>query len=261
MKNAYDAPEPEAQASWPDDALHHRLVGDWFHYQRKGGHRASTDDVVTAWHACRHGGRPGRYLDLGCGVGSVLLTVVHRLRPAYSLGVEAQGQSAKMLRRALGELPDPPAIELRNQDFRSLVEAQLEPFELITGSPPYFPIGTGVLPSDSQRRACRFEVRGGVEAYCDTAAPLLAPGGRLHLVFQTTWDARVLEAGAAAGLKLHGRADLFARADQANPFLTVYEFRKEDAAEVDVQRFSIRDADGTISERYAEVRASLGYER
>ena len=60
------APNPEG---WPEDAGRDRIIGDWHIWQRKGGHRTSTDDVLTAWFAAsRFGRRPERYLDLGCGV-------------------------------------------------------------------------------------------------------------------------------------------------------------------------------------------------
>ncbi|MBW2376977.1 MAG: hypothetical protein JRF55_13495 [Deltaproteobacteria bacterium] len=86
---------------WPEDAGRDRLIGDWHIYQRTGGHRTSTDDLITAWYAVhRNPDPPERYLDLGCGVGSVLLMVSHKLRPKIVLGVEAQAQSLMMARRA-----------------------------------------------------------------------------------------------------------------------------------------------------------------
>jgi len=94
-------------AGWPNDAGHDRLIGDWHAYQRTDGHRTSTDDLFTAWYAVHrqpHG--PARYLELGCGVGSVLLMVSHPLRPRSVLGVEAQAQSVAMARRVIAELPE-----------------------------------------------------------------------------------------------------------------------------------------------------------
>ncbi|HUH04733.1 MAG TPA: methyltransferase domain-containing protein, partial [Kofleriaceae bacterium] len=198
---------------WPADARRDRLIGDWHLHQRRGGHRTSTDDLVTAWFATsRTAGAPARYLDLGCGIGSVLLMTAHRLRPGASLGLEAQPQSVLMARRSIAELPPgAPPIEVACSDFRSWDPAGRE-FELITGSPPYFPLSAGVLPADAQRRGCRFEARGGIEAYCTTAASVLAPRGRFYIVFQTAGDERVLAAAAAAGLALHGRVDLHMRA-------------------------------------------------
>jgi tRNA1Val (adenine37-N6)-methyltransferase len=176
-------PHPaDAPADWPADVTHDRLIGDVFIYQRRGGHRTGTDDVLTAyWATQRTTLAPhDAYLDLGCGVGSVLLMTAHRARPAECVGVEAQAESVALASRAVRELPPGFApTRVVHSDFRELA---LGPrFALVTGSPPYFPTNAGVLPQDPQRLACRFELRGGVEAYCETAAATPAAAWALLL--------------------------------------------------------------------------------
>jgi tRNA1Val (adenine37-N6)-methyltransferase len=254
--------EPEEPTGWPSDAAADRLIGDWVLYQRRGGHRTSTDDMLTAWFAIhRHAAAsgPGRYLDLGCGVGSVLLMTAHRLKPGRCLGVEAQTQSVLMARRSVQERPPGgPDVEIVQSDLRDFDPGD-ERFELVTGSPPYFPIGTGILPDDAQRRACRFEVRGGVESYCETAARCLTATGRFYMVFQTKWDDRVLAAAEAAGLHITARVDARMREDREEPFLAVYEMSLKQAS---LSRFelSIRDVNGKVSPDYLAARRDLGVE-
>src|SRR6187455_1851685 len=51
------------------------LAGEWRILQRVDGHRWSLDDLVTAWVAfdeCAPS-PPDRLVDLGCGIGTVLL--------------------------------------------------------------------------------------------------------------------------------------------------------------------------------------------
>src|SRR3990170_4343828 len=59
------------------------LTGDWRIFQRVGGHRWSLDDLVTAHAAAAAvAAPPARALDLGCGVGSVLMMVAWRFPAA-----------------------------------------------------------------------------------------------------------------------------------------------------------------------------------
>eukprot|EP00124_Ichthyophonus_hoferi_P003274 Ihof_evm2s275 gene=Ihof_evmTU2s275 len=91
------------------------LTGDWRIYQPIGGHRYSTDDVVTAWYAVKEvrrllslpssepqGNNMGsptlRGLDLGSGLGSVLMMVLWQLPTISYIGVEAQEQSVMRAR-------------------------------------------------------------------------------------------------------------------------------------------------------------------
>ncbi len=249
-----------SEVEWPDDAVHNRLIGDWHIYQRRGGHRTSTDDLITAWLATQIAVRPvSRYLDLGCGIGSVMLMVAHALRPQETVGVEAQPQSVLLARRALEELGE-PSIQVRHGDLRALEKLdELGRFPLVTGSPPYFPIGTGVLPADPQRRACRFEVRGGVEVYCAAAAQTLADDGVFVLVFQTVWDERVQAAASAHGLAMFRRADFLMREGRDAPFLTVYAFRRgRDRGPVQREVITVRTAEGELTPGYQKLRDELG---
>ena len=75
--------------------------------------------------------------------------------------------------------------------------AASETFDLVLGSPPYFPLGTGIEGDHPQKVACRFELRGDIADYARVAARHLAPGGVFACVFPEDQRAR-LEAAARA---------------------------------------------------------------
>jgi tRNA1(Val) A37 N6-methylase TrmN6 len=184
--------------------------------------------------------------------------VSHKLRPTMAVGVEAQAQSVAMATRAIAELPEPGApIDVRCADFRD-VDFGSEPYDLITASPPYFPLDAGVLPDDPQRRACRFEERGGVEDYLDTAARLMGEQSRFYVVFQTRWSERVTTSATQHDLQLTGQADFFARADDSEPFLSVFEFSRQPEGSPHRFRCSVRDAEGEVTPEYQRIRLELG---
>jgi tRNA1Val (adenine37-N6)-methyltransferase len=265
----------------PADAERTLLVGGESLYQRKRGHRTSTDDVLVAARATQlvraeaaaSAGAialpPPRYLDIGCGIGSVLLLTAYALRPRLAWGIEAQAESVAMLRRTIAELSpglcESVALTIDHGDLREASVERLGSFPLITGSPPYFPLGTGVEPADPQRRACRFEVRGGVEAYTETAARLLSPDGRFVMVAQTALLARVEAelrrlAASPTPLALASRVDFRMREDRQESFLSVVELRRPEhaPATAPIDTMAIRTAQGSITDGYTALRAILG---
>src|SRR6185436_2010279 len=97
-------PPEDREALWPrpgEDLCW--LAGDWRILQQVRGHRFSLDDLVTAHLAARIAAAapPGRMLDLGCGIGSVLLLLAWRFPLARACGIEAQPLSAAMARRSI----------------------------------------------------------------------------------------------------------------------------------------------------------------
>jgi len=204
-----------------DDAI----AGDWRIWQRRRGHRYSLDDVATAWEATRDRPDARRCLDLGCGIGSVLLMVAWRLPEARLTGVEAQDESVDLARRNVERNGLEARVALVHRDLRdraltdSLPDA---PFDLVTGTPPYMPVGQGTPSPDPQRAHARMELRGGVEEYVAAAARLLAPDGTLVVCADARAPQRVLDAAAAAGLATLRRRDVIPRARAKGPLFTLW---------------------------------------
>ena len=65
------------------------LTRDYRLIQKLRGHRYSVDDMLVAHLACSRSEAPGRVLDLGCGLGSVLLIVAWANPGARLVGLEA----------------------------------------------------------------------------------------------------------------------------------------------------------------------------
>lgn len=69
-------------------------AGRWKIFQKIDRHRYSTDDLVTSWVACNESKRLGyispNMLDIGCGLGSVLMCNAWQLPTARCIGIEFQ---------------------------------------------------------------------------------------------------------------------------------------------------------------------------
>lgn len=156
-----------------------RLAGDWRIWQLRRGHRFSADDMLTAWLAADVAPGARRLLDLGAGIGSVGLMTLWRMDPAAHLTmVEAQEVSHQLARRTIVTNGLETRVEARHGDLRDPgVVPEADAFDLVTGSPPYIPLGKGVVSPVAQRAACRMELRGSILDYAQTAARAVRPDG------------------------------------------------------------------------------------
>jgi tRNA1(Val) A37 N6-methylase TrmN6 len=203
---------PSSLPSLEEEALtDDALAGDLRVFQRKHGHRYSLDDTLTARVAAQALPNAQRALDLGCGIGSVLLMLAHALPEARLFGLEAQAQSFALVTQNIARNRLQARVSAAHGDLRdgakldALVAENGGRFELVTGTPPYLPKEHGTLPPDSQKAHARFELRGGVEAYVAAAARVLAPGGTFVVCAGARGDERVYGAAREHGLYVHER--------------------------------------------------------
>jgi len=227
--------------------------------QRIDGHRSATDDVLAAWLAMGVAPpREARVLDLGCGHGTVTLLLSALLPEAEFTLIEAQAVSADLARRnlALNGLERRARViegDLREAPTDLLPSAG---FDLVTGTPPYMPEGSGRLPRDPQRAAARFELRGGIEEYCRVAARCVAPDGAVSMLMDAAQDGRCRLAFSAAGLPITGTLVVIPKAGLA-PRFRGYVGRPA-GGPLQARELVIRDPAGDLSEAMWAVRAAVG---
>ena len=228
-------------------------------FQRKKRHRFSSDDVVTAYVA--HGTRPQarRILDLGCGLGSVLLLLAWKLPQASFCGVEAQAQSFELLRRNVARSGFVERVTVAHGDLRdrALLETFGGSFELITGTPPYFPPPAALEAEDEQRAYARIEYRGGIEAYIDAGSRLLSEHGALVLCGDARALQRTTSAAERAGLAVRERCDVLPRAGR-EPLFSVWTLGRH-ATSSTVSVITLRSADGEPTLDALRLREFCGF--
>ena len=244
-------------------------ISGWYRIlQLKAGHRFSTDDILTAWYGTAWCPRADHVLDLGSGIGSVAMTAAWRLPGAQFVTVEAQAESVELAIRsaAYNELSE--RFDIRLGDFREAsVLRPDEKFDLVMGSPPYFPLGSGVLGDHPQKVACRFEMRGDIRDYCSAAARQLGPGGWFVCIFpaEPAQEARVRRGISQAGLVSVRRRPVILLEGEA-PLLTLWAMTLATdipewlrTSEWVEPPLIIRNKDGTIHPEYSAVKMSFGF--
>lgn len=235
-----------------------RLAGDWWILQRRDGHRWSLDDLASAWFATR-GLPPARACDLGCGIGTVLMLVAWRHPEANVLGVEAQESSASLARRSIARNGAAGRCEVRVGDLRepeSVPEGAT--FDLVTGTPPYLPLGTGRASEKPQRAPARLEFRGGIEDYARAAARLLLPGGRFAGCAPASRE-RLDAAARGAGLRVARWRPVVPREGKPPLFLLHEMSRGEGGLPAPEPPLVVRDRAGARTAEMTEIRDAFGF--
>jgi len=240
------------------------LCGYFRIFQYERGHRYSTDDVLTAWYATQWAPRVSRAADLGSGIGSVALICAWRLPGATFCTVEAQAMSVQLAWKSIRYNGLESRFTVYDGDLRdpSILAAE-EPFDLVTGSPPYWPASAATGAAHPQAVPARIEIRGTVADYAAAASRILAPGGMFVFVFPYIQRERAEDALISNSLILLRRRDIIFKEGEP-PMISLFAAMR--AADLPPGRepwieppLIIRQRNGSVHPEYAAVRISFGF--
>ena len=250
----------------PDGETLDAISGHFRIFQLRDGHRFSTDDVLTAWYGTTWAPRASSILDLGSGIGSVGMIAAWRLPGARVVTIEAQDESVSLARKSAAYNGLESRYEIRHGDFReSNALASDERFDLVLGSPPYFPLDTGVHGDHPQKVACRFEMRGDIADYASVAARHLAPGGVFACVFPEEQLDRMETAAGKAELTVVRHRPVVFKEGEAPLIGLFVMMRGPDLPETMRDRtwveppLIIRTTDGHVHQEYSAVKLAIGF--
>jgi len=242
------------------------LSGHFRIFQLRDGHRFTTDDVLTAWYGTTWAPSPARVLDLGSGIGSVGMIAAWRLPGSRFVTIEAQEASVRLARKSAAYNGLDDRYEIRLGDFRTdEALAPGETFDLVLGSPPYFPVGSGLEGDHPQKVACRFELRGDISDYARVAAAHLAPGGVFACVFPQDRLARLEATSRNACLTVVRTRPVSFREGEP-PLIGLFAMMREDDLPSHMRGRTwvepplvIRCADDSVHPEYAAVKLAVGF--
>ncbi|HWW60039.1 MAG TPA: methyltransferase [Thermoanaerobaculia bacterium] len=237
------------------------ICGNFRIFQYAKGHRYSTDDVLTAWYGTLCAPRVDRAADLGSGIGSIATIVAWRLPGATLETIEAQEQSVRLARKSMEFNGIASRVTVRHGDLRDF--ASEHRFDLVTGSPPYWPRGTATEAEHAQAVPARVEVRGNVADYAAAAARILAPGGVFVFVFPHLQLDRAISALRDVDLELVRRRDIIFKEGDP-PLVSLFAASRT----VDIPPtydawleppLTIRTRTGATDAEYSAIRLSFGF--
>ncbi len=197
--------------------------------------------------------------------------------------IEAQEESVRLARKSAAYNGLLDRYEIRQGDFRDEVRLKPTPrrrtrptgdyavlaaderFDLVLGSPPYFPVGTGIEGDHPQKVACRFELRGDIADYARTAAEHLSPGGLFACVFPEEQRERVERAAISASLVIVRRRPVVFREGEP-PLIDLFAMMRTADLPASMRDRTwveppliIRATDGSVHPEYAAVKLAIGF--
>ncbi|HEY3055749.1 MAG TPA: methyltransferase [Thermoanaerobaculia bacterium] len=232
------------------------ISGNFKIFQYANGHRYSTDDVLTAWYGTLCAPRVERAADLGSGIGSVAIIVAWRLPGARFVTVEAQEISVRLARKSIRYNGLESRFTIKHGDLRdpSMFDGEA-PFDLVLGSPPYFPKGTSLEARHPQAVSARIEMRGSIADYETTAARIVAPGGVFAFVAPVNTALRIL--------KLVRKREVIFKEGEP-PRIALFAASRGEDIPPTYEPFieaplTIRTRSGSIDPEYSAIRMSFGF--
>ena len=135
-------------------------------------------------------------------------------------------------------------------------------FDIITGTPPYFPAEQGGMPACTESAGCLFELRGGVEVYAQAASALLKPETGYFVVVNTALARdRTFRALKDSGLRVRRTVDAIPKEGKP-PLFVVFVAHKERNPPTSTtpitESITIRDSEGNRTESYKSLLRHLG---
>lgn len=186
-------------------------------------------------------------------------------------GVEAQEVSVALARRSIRINGCEARVRVMHGDLRDPdLTRTLMGADAVTGTPPYFAMGTHTLSAAIQREPCRAEVRGGLEDYLAAATRLVGPDGVIVLVGAWRQAERSASEGARQGWPVVRRCVVTPR-EGKEPLIFVDAYRRlvrgpgspaaveagSDAVFA-VEHLTVRDRAGQWTPAFSRVRDAMG---
>lgn len=210
--------------------------------------KIGTDGVLLgAW--C-DGSQARWALDAGTGCGLIALMLAQRYPLLQVEGIDIDTGAVADARENFAGSPFAERLSVRQGDV--LTADFSRRYDLIVSNPPFFTEDT--LPPEASRAAARHAVHLPAEAFARKITQILAPSGRVALIYPYREADRIVGFFAAEGLYLARRTDV--RGGAGRPLkrsLLEFSFAPVGAEEVATDTLQLCEENGRRSTQYREL--------
>jgi tRNA1Val (adenine37-N6)-methyltransferase len=164
--------------------------------QLKKGYRFAVDSPILADFLPRST-RPA--LEVGCGVGVIALLALKRKKFPAVTGIEIQEPLYRLALENAAANGMVASFQVIRGDFNR-IHAGIADVQTIFCNPPFYKAGQGRVSPDPTIRLARFEIALDLPGLLRGCAAVLAPRGKLFLIFPAARQQELLAAALAHGL-------------------------------------------------------------
>jgi tRNA1Val (adenine37-N6)-methyltransferase len=138
-------------------------------------------------------------LDVGCGVGVISLLALYQNKFPAVTGIEIQETLYRLANANAAANDMSGRFNVIHGDFKR-IHAGIANVQTIFCNPPFFKAGQGRVSPDPTIRLARFEISLNLADLLRGCVAILAPRGKLFLIFPFSRREELLEEAAACGL-------------------------------------------------------------
>lgn len=150
--------------------------------QPESGYRSSLDPVLLSRFASVKGRE--KVLDLGCGVGVILLRLACQAPGAEFTGVDIQPEMVQLAEKNVIANGLQKRVRIITADLcEPMSGVAHDSFDVVVTNPPFRALGTGRTAPDKGRAIARHEISGGLPEFLLAASRAMKTGGRFYIVF------------------------------------------------------------------------------
>ncbi|MDX2028624.1 MAG: methyltransferase [Alphaproteobacteria bacterium] len=226
-----------------DGLLNHRIKIE----QPKYGYRVAVDTVLLAAAVPVQAG--DRVLDLGCGVGGVMLCLATRVPGISAVGVEIQDELAELARRNIQGNALQADLKILQGDVTSLSLGNN--FDHALMNPPYHDEARHDVSAHDGKRTANTEKEGDLPVWMERAALALKSSGMLTLIHRADRVEEIL----GYGKKLFGATEILTILPKAGAAAkrVIIRFRKEGQGIRRCRDFVLHKPDGGYSDEAEKI--------
>ncbi len=148
------------------------------------GYRFGSDAVMLAAHLDARLG--DHILDMGCGVGAVMLSIVRRLDGVEVTGIDIQENLITLAQKNIAQNGFDTCARAMVGDIRDkALFKQLGSFEHIVINPPYYKRDKTQTPKTEHKELSHTDISGTIEEWIVAANRFLKPKGTITIIYPT----------------------------------------------------------------------------